>query len=183
MPVHLVNLDALIRREDFEAKSDPQQQPSQLGLTLKVNELEATSLTYLTLRKPDFQRETASWEPTKVSDLIRSFLDGDLIPSVILWRSPDTGNIFVIDGAHRLGALIAWVHNDFGDGKISRDFFQNRIPSEQIEAADATKSAIKRDVGTYEELNQALKNPVNSPDDKVRRARNLSAFAIPLQWV
>lgn len=183
MPIHLVNLDALIKREDFEAKSDAQQQPSQLGLTLKVTELEPTSLTFLTLRKPDFQRETASWEPSKVADLIRSFLDGDLIPSIILWRSPDTGNIFVIDGAHRLGALIAWVHDDFGDGRISREFFQNRIPQEQIAAAEETKANIKKSIGTYEELNQALKNPANSDVDKVRRARNLSAFAIPLQWV
>jgi hypothetical protein len=184
MPVHLVNLDALFKREDFEAKSDPlQHQPSQLGLTLKITELESTSLTYLTLRKPDFQRETASWEPQKVADLIRCFLDGDLIPSIILWRSQDTGNIFVIDGAHRLGALIAWVHDDYGDGKISRTFFDNRIPEEQISAADKTRSIIKKEIGTYEELNQALKNPSNSVDIIVRRAKNLSAFAIPLQWV
>jgi hypothetical protein len=92
MPTHLVNLDALFKRQDFEAKSDQKQQASQLGLTLKITELESTSLTYLTLRKPDFQRETASWEPQKVADLVRSFLDGDLIPSIILWRSEDTGN-------------------------------------------------------------------------------------------
>jgi len=180
---HLVNLDALFKREDFEAKSDPLQQPSQLGLTLKVTELEGTSLTYLTLRKPDFQRETASWEPQKVADLIRCFLDGDLIPSIILWRSQDTGNIFVIDGAHRLGALIAWVHDDYGDGKISRQFFENRMPAEQLEAADKTRTAVKKAIGTYEEMNQALKNPSNSPEAVVRRARNLSAFAVPLQWV
>jgi hypothetical protein len=183
MPTHLVNLDALFKREDFEAKSDPLQQPSQLGLTLKVSELESTSLTYLTLRKPDFQRETASWEPQIVADLIRCFLDGDLIPSIILWRSTDTGNIFVIDGAHRLGALIAWVHDDFGDGKISRVFFENRMPTEQLAAATKTRDLIKKEVGTYEELNQALKNPANSSESMVRRARNLSAFAVPLQWV
>jgi Protein of unknown function DUF262/HNH endonuclease len=179
---HLVNMDALFKREDFEATADPLQQPSQLGLTLKVTELEGTSLTYLTLRKPDFQRETASWDPDKVADLIRCFLDGDLIPSIILWRS-DTGNIFVIDGAHRLGALIAWVHDDYGDGKISRTFFENRIPAEQAEAAEKTRTIIKKTIGTYEEMNQALKNPSNSPEDRVRRARNLSAFAVPLQWI
>ena len=47
MPTHLVNLDALFKREDFEATTDPIQQPSQLGMTLKVNELESTSLTYI----------------------------------------------------------------------------------------------------------------------------------------
>ena len=183
MPSHLVNLDALFKREDFEAKSDPLQQPSQLGLTLKISELESTSLTYLTLRKPDFQRETASWEPQIVADLIRCFLDGDLIPSIILWRSPDTGNIFVIDGAHRLGALIAWIHDDYGDGKISRGFFDNRIPAEQLAAAEKTRDIIKKNIGTYDEITQALKNPSNSPEAIVRRARNVSAFAVPLQWV
>lgn len=183
VPTHLVNLDAVIRREDFEATSDPIQQPSQLGNTLKVNELEVGSLTYQTLRKPDFQRETASWKPEKVTDLILSFLDGDLIPSIILWRSPGTGNIFVIDGAHRLGALIAWVHDDYGDGKISRTFFDNRIPSEQTAAADKTRSIIKKSIGTYEELKVALQYPSNSTERAVRRARNLSAFAVPLQWV
>lgn len=184
MATHLVNLDALFKREDFEAKSDPlQQPPSQLGLTMKVSELEASSLTYQTLRKPDFQRETASWGPQVVADLIRCFLDGDLIPSVILWRSPDTGNIFVIDGAHRLGALIAWVHDDYGDKGISRSFFENRIPAEQIAAAEKTREMIKKEIGTYQELSQALKTPTNSPEQIVRRARNLSAFAVPLQWV
>ena len=163
MPTHLVNIDAVIRREDFEAKSDLIQQPSQLGTTLKVSELESSSITFQTLRKPDFQRETASWKPEKVSDLIRSFLDGDLISSIILWRSPGTGNIFVIDGAHRLGALIAWVHDDYGDGKISRPFFDNRIPGEQIAAAEKTRNIIKKSIGTYEELKSALRYPDNEP--------------------
>ena len=38
---------------------------------------------------------------------------------MILRRSPKSGNIFVIDGAHRLSAFIAWVHDDYGDKKIS----------------------------------------------------------------
>ncbi|MEV0425518.1 DUF262 domain-containing protein [Micromonospora sp. NPDC050495] len=67
----------------------------------------AESLIYNVLRKPDFQRETASWPPDKVAELVRSFLEGDLIPSVIMWRSPISGSIFVIDGAHRLSALVA----------------------------------------------------------------------------
>ena len=123
MPKHAVNLDALIRREDFEVRLDPLPQAAPVATQLKVAELEETSVTFHSLRKPDFQRETSSWTPEKVTELIRAFLDGDLIPSIILWRSPGTGNIFVIDGAHRLGALIAWVHDDYGDGNISQAFF------------------------------------------------------------
>src|SRR5687768_7987556 len=110
MPVHYANLDALIRREDFEITSEALQHSS-LTVTLRASDLEDKSFLYQVLRKPDFQRETSNWDPEKVSDLIQSFLEGDLIPSVILWRSP-AGNIFVIDGAHRLSALIAWVHDD-----------------------------------------------------------------------
>jgi hypothetical protein len=107
MPGQAVNLDALIPREDFEVESsEPAVPPSTLGNTMKATELDHTGFTYNVLRKPDFQRETADWEPEKVAQLIQSFLEGDLIPSVILWRSPKSGNIFVIDGTHRLSAFI-----------------------------------------------------------------------------
>ena len=43
--------------------------------------------------------------------LIESFLDGELIPAVILWQSAT--HIFVIDGGHRLSALLAWAHDDY----------------------------------------------------------------------
>ena len=128
---HAVNLDALILREDFEVEASKPPASSQLAPGLKVNELEESSMTYLAVRKPDFQRETADWQPEMVVDLVTSFLDGDLIPSVILWRSPSSGSIFVIDGAHRLSALIAWVQNDYGDGRRSMEFFENIIPPEQ----------------------------------------------------
>ncbi|MEK7874340.1 MAG: DUF262 domain-containing protein, partial [Chloroflexota bacterium] len=115
MPAHFTNLDALIKREDFEVQADASQTPSQVANTLSVTALEKGSLWFEVLRKPDFQRETANWEPDKIADLIQGFLEGDLIPSVILWRSPRSGNIFVIDGAHRLSAFMAWVLNAYGD--------------------------------------------------------------------
>ena len=93
MPTHYANLDALIRREDFEVKSETILSPAQLASTMQISQLEAESLMYQVLRKPDFQRETANWEPEKIADLIESFLEGDLIPSIILWRSPKSGNI------------------------------------------------------------------------------------------
>src|SRR5215469_9290125 len=124
MPTHLVNLDALILREDFEATANNQARPGSKAVQLKLNELESESIVARILRKPDFQRETSSWKPNTVMELVRSFLDGDLIPSVILWQSPETGNIFVIDGAHRLSALIAWVRDDYGDGETSEAFFE-----------------------------------------------------------
>ncbi|WP_221639924.1 HNH endonuclease family protein [Actinoallomurus bryophytorum] len=135
------------------------------------------------LRKPDFQRETANWSPEKVAELVGSFLEGDLIPSVILWRSTISGNIFVIDGAHRLSALIAWVHDDYGDRHTSIRFFDSNIPQEQQKAAQATRDLIRESVGSYSELSLALRNSDTTPKERLRLARNLSAFAINLQWV
>ncbi len=183
MPAHFTNLDALIRREDFEVQADASQTPSQVANTLSVMALEEGSLWFQVLRKPDFQRETANWEPDKIADLIQSFLNGDLIPSIILWRSPISGNIFVIDGAHRLSAFMAWVLNDYGDEKISRPFFANFIPEEQIKVAEKTRQMIKDRVGSYAELKVALQHPENATPDRLRLAKNLGAFALSLQWV
>lgn len=101
-----VNLDALIPREDFEVRSEQGKAFPKSG-TLKINDLEPNAFLYDALRKPDFQRETANWDSTKITEFVRTFLDGDLIPAVILWQSGRY--TFVIDGAHRLSALTAWV--------------------------------------------------------------------------
>lgn len=130
-----VNLDALIPREDFEVTTDAN--PARLVDTIAIRELEGSAFFYNTLRKPDFQRETADWEPKKVCEFVLSFLEGDLIPAIILWNSGS--NNFVIDGAHRLSALVAWVNDDYGDKKISRDFFEDRIPDEQVDVAEQTR--------------------------------------------
>jgi hypothetical protein len=178
MPTHYANLDALIRREDFEVKSETILSPAQLAATIQISQLEAESLMYQVLRKPDFQRETANWEPEKIPDLIESFLEGDLIPSIILWRSPKSGNIFVIDGAHRLSAFIAWVHDDYGDRQISIPFFANMIPPEQNKAAKKTRQLIKERAGSYQELKIAGQHQHTASPERLRLARNLAAVAI-----
>ena len=145
---HLVNLDALIAREDFETDTDV----ASLGNDpiFKVEELKKGRMYFSVLRKPEFQRETASWSPAMVLDLIESFLDGKLIPSIIIWHSKQTGKVFVIDGAHRVSALIAWVNNDYGDGEISRTFYgHENIPKAQRDFHNATKELVETHVGSY----------------------------------
>jgi hypothetical protein len=181
MATHAVNLDALIKRDDFKVITDNPPAATQLATTMKVSELQG--ITYHTLRKPDFQRETANWTPEKIAEFIQCFVDGELIPSVILWRSEDSGNIFVIDGAHRLSALIAWVHDDYGDKNISLKFFKNLIPPEQLEAAVETRNRIDKAVGSYASLIHAAEFPENSKPETVKRGRNLSSFPLQLQWV
>lgn len=184
MAKYMVNLDALIRREDFEAVSpDALAPPSGLMVNLSAPELGPGRFMNNLLRKPDFQRETANWTPDKVAALVRSFLEGDLIPAIILWRSPKTGNIFVIDGAHRLSALIAWVHDDYGDSHQSLRFFDGVIPDEQKKSADMTRALINDGVGSFSDLQEALNNIDTASPDQLRLARNLGAFALQLQWV
>lgn len=185
MATNLVNLDALLAREDFE-NVDPGAQPTQSlspGTSLRLPELAPAGITRAALRKPDFQRETAYWTPRTVAEFVHSFVEGDFIPSIILWRSTQTGRIFVIDGAHRLSALMAWIDDDYGDGTASLSFFSNLVPPEQIEAAEKTRQLVKRLVGSYRELKAAAQNERTSSQDKVMRGRNADIFTIPLLWV
>jgi hypothetical protein len=133
------------------------------------------------LRKPDFQRETSEWAPQKVADLINSFLNQDLIPSIILWKGQ--GYTFVIDGAHRLSALIAWVQDDYGNGTSSQPFFGYDIPPEQAQVAKKTKDIVASKVGSLVEYQSMMKNPQGAPDDKLHIAQNLATLTVPVLWV
>ena len=115
-------------------------QPVEEAPKLKIVELEGDSFMFRRIRKPDFQRTTAHWPPAKIAGFIKSFVSGDLIPAVILWQSNMSGDIFVIDGAHRFDALIAWVHDDYGDRSLSLPFFEGNISSEQKRAAEETRN-------------------------------------------
>ncbi len=73
MATNVVNLDAMIPRQDMAEASDS-----------AGSKLERIDIHHLdehifvgALRKPDFQRETAHWSPEKVADLIQAFVDGD----------------------------------------------------------------------------------------------------------
>src|SRR6478752_5765036 len=104
----LVNLDAMIVRADFAQMGDPDSSYDSItGISLE--NLAPSGLIGKLLRKPDFQRETNHWSPNQVVSLISSFINGDLIPSVILWKS--TLFLFVIDGGHRLSVLKAWIED------------------------------------------------------------------------
>lgn len=176
---HQINLDALIPREDFEVVDGSA--PSSPTATLQIRNLEPGDFFYSVVRKPDFQRETSDWSPAKICDFIRSFLDGDLIPALILWQAGN--HIFVIDGAHRLSALIAWVHDDYGDGATSRKFFDGVIPEDQITAAAFTRILIKKSIGSYSDHQFAVSHPEKSKQDIIERAKRLGRLALQLQWV
>jgi hypothetical protein len=175
-----VNLDALIPREDFEVRSEGEALPSKTSIT--IFELQRDNFFFRALRKPDFQRETYEWTPKRVAGLIKSFVDDELIPAVILWAN-EQGLNFVVDGSHRLSALIAWVQDDYGDGKVSREFFENSIEDAQLEIAKRTKHLIEKEFGKYEDHVKAIESPELYGPDIVKRARKFARLGLDLQWV
>lgn len=177
MKQNIVNLDALLPREDLSA---PASGDGNIH-GIKISELEAGP-TYALLRKPDFQRETANWTPAQVADLIATAVRGDIIPAIILW---DSGRYtYVIDGAHRLSALIAWVRDDYGAGTLSTDFYRNAIPEQQRAMHEQTRALVKAKVGaTFQEMKMAGQYPQNSPEVLVRQASRLSFREIDAQWI
>jgi len=174
------NLDALIPREDFEIGESTNLVTKKE--TISIEDIKADSFFFPCIRKPDFQRQTNEWDSDKISKFITSFVEGDLIPAIILWRST-AGYLFVIDGSHRLSALSAWVNNDYGDQSISKRFYDGEIPKEQIKVAQETRKLIEKNIGSYSDFKLALTHPEKVKQHTVRYAKNLAALAIQLQWI
>lgn len=99
-----------------------------------------------------------------------------------MWRSSG-GYLFVIDGSHRLSALSAWINDDYGDGYISKMFYDGLIPEEQIDIAETTRKMVNSTIGPYADYKLALTHPNKVKHEIVVKSKNLGALAIQLQWV
>ncbi|MFN3609447.1 MAG: HNH endonuclease family protein [Hyphomonas sp.] len=175
-----VTLDALIKREDFASTSSNSHSSDSVN-SLSVESLSSAGMISNLLRKPDFQRETNQWKPNQLVSFLESFLDDELIPSVILWQG--AAHVFVIDGGHRLSALKAWIENDYGDGPISLKYFENDISLEQQTIAERTRKLVEKKIGSYSRIRNALINPEAYEEVTVRRARKMATRQLTLQWV
>jgi hypothetical protein len=175
----LVNLDAMIVREDFAAQNNADQTYDMVQ-SISLRDFTPGALVGPNLRKPDFQRETNHWTPAQVLSLLECFVDGDLIPSVILWKSP--ANIFVVDGGHRLSVLKAWVEDDYGDGPISYAFFGKDIPKSQKKVAEKTRKLINEKIGSFKHVQSKLMQPDLESEEK-RKLNAVISRALSIQWV
>jgi hypothetical protein len=182
MVAEVVNLDALIPREDFIAPLDDNYGSAGEGgkQSATTTDLSRGEAFFSTLRKPDFQRETAAWSPTMVCDFIEAFVNGDLIPAVICWQSPARLS-FIIDGAHRLSAIIAWILDDYGAGERSIEFY-GKIPDEQELIHNKTHELVDNKVGSYVKWRSELKTPGSFPK-LTTKVRALAYSKVPLLWV
>lgn len=176
--VQRVNLDAMIRREDFAREIKDGPAPSIIR-ELKLSDLLPTAAIRRQLRKPEFQRETNHWTPDQVLKLLTSFLDGDVIPSIILWRSANF--VFVIDGAHRLSALCAWIQDDYGDNTESNNFYSDEVSDGQKRIAERVRREIRKKIGTYTSLDALIGKA--SADQAGVRAGKMNTTPIVVQTV
>lgn len=176
---NLVNLDAMIKREDFATEGVDSSSFENVS-TISLRDFTKGGLIGPNLKKPDFQRETNHWTPSQVVSLLECFVNGDLIPSVILWQSPLF--LFVIDGGHRLSVLRAWVEDDYGDGPISQTFFGYQISDDQKRTAEKTRALVNKTIGSWK--HNQTKSDDNTLDPIERQRLNVIASrGLPIQWV
>jgi Protein of unknown function DUF262/HNH endonuclease len=176
---NLVNLDAMIERADF-ALQEPSDAHFETITNISVRDFTKGALVGPNLRKPDFQRETNHWSPDQVKSLLECFVTGELIPSVILWKS--SHYLFVIDGGHRLSVLRAWIEDDYGDGPISQAFFGYEVSREQRAVAERTRRSINASVGSWKHF-EARQGRDDLPPEERRRLNAVISRALPIQWV
>lgn len=173
-----VTLDAMIPRDDFAVQAD--EFALDLFADFPITSMARESAILKLLRKPDFQRETNHWTVEQLATFVASFLDNEVIPSLILWMSPSF--IFVIDGGHRLSAIRAWMEDDYGDGVISREFYGGDIPAAQKRAARRARAVVENRVGRYSALRDLVGSKTGEEKAR-RRANRLATRAIPVQWI
>lgn len=120
---HHIQRDNLLYKtaNDKTRAEEPVEQEKYLSIKHLYGE---DSLSYL-LRKPDFQRATWAWTPRDCVDLLESVLTEQVVPSVIMWLSPNNFQ-YVLDGGHRISVLLAWIKDDWGDG-LPFEAYKDRI--------------------------------------------------------
>ncbi|EKN3336262.1 DUF262 domain-containing protein [Yersinia enterocolitica] len=173
---NLVNLDAMIKRADFASQPDEE---TTFDTIPNISVRDINDFVPI-LRKPDFQRETNHWSPDQIVSLLECFVSGDLIPSVILWKSKSY--LFVIDGGHRLSALKAWVDDDYGDGPISMKYFGNEISKEQKMIAEKTRKMVNAKVGSWSHIKQKMSDEELSESER-SKLTTIITRGLPIQWV
>jgi hypothetical protein len=156
-----VHLDHLIRRESLRwvetniiQQDFPLFGPAQRDHRIRYLDLDdETNVVpfFPLLRKPDFQRETSAWSPEDCLSLLESIVTGLIIPSLIVWKSPDNNFLYILDGAHRLSVVRAWMLDDWGDK--SNDYYDRHEYSLEIsKAAEEVRALVKARIGNYQDF-------------------------------
>ena len=71
----------------------------------------------------------------------------------------------------------------YGDGEISKNFYESVIPDEQRDVAVKTRVEINKKLGPYADYELATRSPEKVKPEVADRARRLGTLAITLQYV
>ena len=195
-----VFLDHMIRREDllYNRSDKKPNEATPKTLTLSLQELlDAPNSRTRYLRKPDFQRATIAWSPLDCVLLLESVLTQQVVPSVIMWLSPENYQ-YVLDGGHRISVVLAWLRNNWGGNLGSEMYGDEKLEQDSRKAArEADALLIERGIGKFEEYEAAQhqyellekegKDPDAELDTKKSKYaatyRNLLNIGFDIQWV
>jgi hypothetical protein len=200
-----VNLDHHIPSESLLSASDYQRvQKSEEAQLHKKDNMEyrdflpdESGLSFWDrLRKPEFQRATNDWSDEKILSLLKTMRDNQVIPGVILWLNTQTGHIFVLDGAHRLSAIRAWIKDDWGDSDQAKQY--GYIEDSELKASKRIRNLVEKEISSHaicQDAGKQFRQMVDSGKtpsyylDATTESRgkfmyNLNtALRIPIQWV
>ena len=155
----LVYLDHHIKRDSllYARSTVKHEEKGKLHQTLTIIHLNGGMESKRSMmRKPDFQRATNAWSPEECVDLLDAVLNERVVPSIIMWLSPESLH-YVLDGGHRISVLLAWITNDWGDGPgvAAIDDLELRERARQS-ALEVRRLLQARKIGTYDEHRSAF---------------------------
>jgi Protein of unknown function DUF262 len=183
-----VYLDRQIPHDNLLYKSSSEKithdAPQELPPKLQLMELFGEDAKDDLLRKPDFQRATSAWTPEECVSLLHSVLNEQVIPSIIMWRSPEN-HWYVLDRGHRLSVVLAWIRDDWGDTLASEELSNTRFNKQEFkgelsrqERYDREKEELLQDSFDLHQQVQAIRHDVPSKDTLVcPHLKNFTSYA------
>lgn len=157
-----VHLDHLIRRQSLrytkpiKSNYPDFHSPQKSDTNIRFSDVQQEDGWFSRLVKPDFQRATSAWTPEGCANFLHSVVRRRIIPSIILWRNDETGLVYVLDGAHRLSVLRAWMTDDWGD-KAGEFYTRSENYKEILSSALEARETVNRKIGAFQEFSEAAK--------------------------
>ena len=157
-----VHLDHLIRRQSLRYTKPKKgdyldfHSPQKSDSNIRFSDVQQEDGWFSRLVKPDFQRATSAWSPEGCANFLHSVVRRRIIPSIILWRNDETTLVYVLDGAHRLSVLRAWMTDDWGD-KAEEFYVKSENYNEVISSAHEARETVNKKIGAFKEFSEAAK--------------------------
>lgn len=167
-----VHLDHLINKDDIyytapELRTTAQK-ATKTDEVIRYIDIKEERGLYANLRKPDFQRQTNAWTPEKCVGFLDSVLKGLLIPYIILWRKPSSKVRYVLDGAHRISVIRAWMENDWGDSPKARQHYARHDWEKIQETAQITRELVANQIGEFKIFAKRVEDELGSLNELER---------------